>query len=450
MKKVIVFVLLLALTLSAVSALADGAAIETKMQYMPSISAVEGTDYLIVTEKFFKKKSVYNTEGQLLVEFPFTELEWDGFNYFTASNGDGVLNRRALVHISGSQITELAYDSFTVLNRHWVVGTVLAPATAEAHQLQRGEEYYNIDHHDFFYLENETAAATPVGSLTAEQYQSAGVHGDYIAIMDAANHITVYDKTMKAYDYEMADVNEPIYGIQDYAVFNLVTGKMLIDGFTDVREEDVAAGPWLSVTHYNFKGQQVTGLIDLDCKEILPVEYGVAAVTDDYVQIANENSLQGLYSLKEGKVIVPCEFGSVVPGEGSIDNYVHRGYVTIENGGMRGYYNVAEGKISCEAKYDAGTVQNVGCSMYWKVSDGVYKLVAADGVETEVQVDEMSPTRGDGYLLIAKRGDYYGVIDWHGNEILPFEHKNEIVITDDSKGVIRSSTGYQFDRLTAK
>ena len=56
-------------------------------------------------------------------------------------------------------------------------------------------------------------------------------------------------------------------------------------------------------------------------------------------------------------------------------------------------------------------------------------------------------TRGDGHLLVASKDGFYGVIDWHGNEILPFEHKNLITITDDAKALIRSSTGYELDAI---
>jgi hypothetical protein len=75
-------------------------------------------------------------------------------------------------------------------------------------------------------------------------------------------------------------------------------------------------------------------------------------------------------------------------------------------------------------------------------------LAAADGVETEVHVDEIyKKSRGNGYLLVAKKGKYYGLIDWHGNEILPFEHSKIITVTDDARAVIRTSTGMQMDRI---
>ena len=104
--------------------------------------------------------------------------------------------------------------------------------------------------------------------------------------------------------------------------------------------------------------------------------------------------------------------------------------------------------MSCEIKYNTKEVTTLGCVTYWKVEDGVYMLAAADGVETEVHVDSIySKNRGDGHVLVAQKDGWYGLIDWHGNEVLPFEHKWVISETDDSKAVIRTSTGLQIDLI---
>ena len=300
-------------------------------------------------------------------------------------------------------------------------------------------------------MEDEPAAAAPVATLTPDQYQSAGVHGDFIAIMAPDESINLYDKTFTACNFAMEKVSTPIYGIQEYAITNLITGDIVADGFTAVKEQNVSTGLWLIGTRYNFKGEKVSGIVDLKGQEIMPAEYTISKVSDGYVIITNEAKLKGLYSLKEQRVIVPCEFNNIMVGNVSTDNYVHNGYVAVENGALRGYYSVQESKLSCEIKYDRKAVTTVGCSTFWKVEDGLYMLVAADGVETEVRVDEISKkTRGDGYLLVARKDGMYGLIDWHGNEVLPFEHKKTIVITDDSQGLIRTSTGAQLDRMTRK
>ena len=106
--------------------------------------------------------------------------------------------------------------------------------------------------------------------------------------------------------------------------------------------------------------------------------------------------------------------------------------------------------------FTAFAVLIVGFIAYGKATEKIFApddrktpaVAAADGVETIVEVTSIyAKGRGDGHLLVAKKDGYYGVIDWHGNVILPFEHKNLITITDDGKALIRSSTGYELDAI---
>ncbi len=451
MKRIIACSLLLALLLSACGAVADGIELTARLEYMPAVTAVNGTNYVIVTEKFTRANSVYTTAGEKLASFPFANLSYSKFDCFTAYNEAGV-NNRALVHLNGAQITEPIYGAFTVYSDRWALAYMLTPATEEQYTYKRGKEFFDIERYELYYLGDEPASATPIASLLPDQFSAAAAHGDYIAIQDGQEQITLYDKEFKACDLSMEKLTTPVYGVQEYAIVNQVTGDMVKDGFTAVTEQAVNAGLWLIGTRYNFKGQKVSGIIDTAGNELMPVEYFISKASDGYVVVTDDTKkLKGLYSLKEQKQIVPCEYNNIMVGKVSTDNYVHNGYVGVENGDLRGYYDVAAGRLSCEIKYDRNAVTTIGCSTFWKVDEGVYMIAAADGVETEVHVDEISAkTRGDGYLLVAQRGGMYGVIDWHGNEVLPFEHNKNIIITDDSQALIRTSTGLSLEQIVRK
>ena len=418
------------------------------LSFMPKLTVVAGTNYIISTEKSTHYQSVLNTAGDKLATFPFTSLSYSNYNFFTAWSEDGI-NTRALVHLNGAQVTEPTYGAFTVYNKNWVLAYVLNPADEETSTYKRGKEFFTIDHYDLYYVEDDAASTTPIGTLQPDAFKSAAVHGDFIAIMNQADQVALYDKTFQLLDYPMEKTSTPVYGVSEYAIVNRVTGEMVADGYTAVSERPVNVGLWLITTRFDFRGKKLYSVIDLQGNELMsPTEYVIGTMTNHYAVVSGEDKLKGLYSIDEGRLIVPCEFFNIMIGKVSTDNYVHHGYVAVEDGDLRGYYDVAAGRLSCEIKYNRTEVTTVGCSTFWKVEDGLYMLAAADGVETEVHVDEiLANNRGDGYWLVAKRDGLFGVIDWHGNEVLPFEHNKAITITDDSQAIIRTSTGMQLDRI---
>ena len=75
-------------------------------------------------------------------------------------------------------------------------------------------------------------------------------------------------------------------------------------------------------------------------------------------------------------------------------------------------------------------------------------IVAGDGAVNTAAVDEILPTRGNGYLLEVKKGASFGLVDWHGSIIVPVNHYKDIIVTDDSQAIIRTSTGLQLDTVT--
>ena len=447
MKKFLLLLLSLSLLLGALCAGAEDNA-QILMQYMPQITALNGTDLVIVTEKFSHWKSLYTTEGEKQAEFPFTDLQYLNYGYFLAWNGEGV-NNRALVHVNGRQITEAAYGQISVYNNHWAVGFVLS--AAEEGSFKRGNATFNVDYYDIFYIPDESAETKPIGRLEAGGFKNADAHGEYLSVLDTSDAVTLFDSKFEICDYAPASVAAPVYVITDYVIMNAASGQQVKDGFTEVKEQKVQNGLYLIGTRFNYKGQKVAGVLTPEGEELMPVEYFVSSVTDKYALVTDGGTLRGLYSLEQQKQIVPSEFTAIVTMNTANDPYVFNGYAIVENGDLRGYYDTVRGELSTELKYDKTAVITVGCTTYWQKEEGVFMLAAADGVETEIHVDsiERNSSRGDGYYLVAKKDGLFGVIDWHGNEILPFIHNRGITITDDGQGAIRSSTGVELDKLFA-
>ena len=443
MKKMLCCALCL-LLVAALTAGAEGIRLRTVLQYMPGISAVKGTDYVIVTEKFDHTKTVYNTEGKKLASFPYTNLAYAGYGYFTAWNTeDG--KSLALVDISGNQVTEAKYGAFKVYNNHWAAGYYLTQAKKGSYS--HGKVRYNIDGYDFFYIGDDRTLTEPIGFISSADFKSIGVHGDYIAVLYKDKSIHVFDKTFTEHDYTLKKVTNSIYGVTDYTIFNRISGESVGEGFTSVREQYVNGEFCLLVSRYDFEGKEIFGIIDGSGREIMPSSYYVSSVNGDYAVVTNDEGLYGLYSISDGRQVVPCEFYGLPVNELSTDKYVQNGYVLVENGTLRGYYDTVSGAVSCEVKYEAEEYTAIGCTMIKNEDEGVFTLVAADGAENEVYVDAISTdySHGNGHYLVAMRNGMYGVIDWHGKEILPFVHAKPIVITDDSRAFIRTGTGMQLD-----
>ena len=449
LKRLIALGLLAALLSAPLAGLGEEAfSLETLLQYRAGIASVNGTGYVMVTDKHSSLKAYFTTDGVQASPYMYSNLSYLSYGFCVGFNEAGD-NTRGLATLNGVRLTEEKYGHFIAYSSRWAVGYVLSPATEEAYGFKRGNEFFDVEQVDVLYIPDPDAPAQVVASLSGDAFATAAAHGDYLAVQNGEGAVTLYDSAFQPLDYPMTDPKAAIYGVVDYEVINKATGQLLMDGFVEAKEVTMGGELCLICTRYNFKGEKVSGILDTEGNEILPVEYYNPTVAGNYLIMSdNTGKLKGLFSLAEKKFLVPCEYNNIMAGRVSTDNYVHNGYVAVENGDLRGYVDVRTGALSCEVKYDRKAVTTIGCSTFWKVEDGVYMLAAADGVETEVHVDSIEAnTRGDGHYLVAKKDGWFGLIDWHGNVLLPFEHKWQIVITDDSKAIIRTSTGQQIDLI---
>ena len=446
MKKLICALLALLVCLSLVTSLAEGVTFETKLQYMPALTAIKGTGYVVSTEKFDRTRSVYDTDGNLLAAFPYIGIAYLNYGFFTVWNEDDGKSL-ALANINGQLISEAAYGDFKMLSRHWALGYRLSPNEAGAYK--RGKVGYDIVAYDLFYLDSEPVQTAPLASLSGADLVATGVHGNYIALQDGDGTIKLYDRQFNAYDFPGSKVTTTIFKVQDYTVFNYITNEVVAEGYTSVKEMNIDGETCLLVGQTDFEGKTVYSILDANGDVLVPAGYYITAAVGDYATVTDDEGLMGLFSFSKNELLVPCAFYNLPASSVSSDKYVHNGYVLVEDGGLRGYYDVVNQTVSVEPKLDAEKVTTIGCVSFVSTEEGVYTLYAADGTETEIYVDSINTTysRGDGYLLVAVRNNMYGLIDWHGNEVLPFVHAKPIVITDDSRAIIRTSTGSQMDRI---
>ncbi len=448
-KNWLAILLVCVLTVIPAAVSAEELQLDIKCQYMPSIRPIAGTNLILMESKVDNSLGVFDSEGNELIPYGLEEVNKLDDGYLSVSKNKSELNRLAIFKQNGAQISDYLYGSISVYGANWVAGDVLAEPTDGEKDVKIGKTYYKLVRKDFYYVTDEGAAL--IGSLDRMQFKASKLHGDYFSIQNQEDAVIVYDQNLQPIDtFTPKNVNAAYFQVTNYQIINNITNETIADGYTAVEEAYLPSRMLLLATVANEDGSASQGILDTDGNVLMPAEYKVVAMDDPYVLVANQEGLQGLYSLDEQRLVVPCEFSGIIACETSVDSYVNNGYICVELNGKLGFVDARTGEISCPPAYNSRIAKAYGASIVFDGENG-YVVIAGDGTRSELfDLEEIAATNGDGYLLVAKKDGFYGVIDWHGNEMLPFIHKNIITLTSDSKAMIRTSTGMEFDVITVR
>ena len=163
--------------------------------------------------------------------------------------------------------------------------------------------------------------------------------------------------------------------------------------------------------------------------------------------VLEEDGKFGLYSFAERRQILPCRYDQLITNPNGVDDYVMNGYVAVEVDGKRYYADIYNDGALSEPIDDTGRgFAQYGCVYAWR-QEARSVLMAADGF-TQTTRHAYLDSRGDGYLLVYQMDSYYGVMTWHGRDVLNTYTKC-IVLTDDGKMICDTTRhGYQLLELT--
>ncbi|MBR4538607.1 MAG: hypothetical protein IKO52_07155 [Clostridia bacterium] len=430
------------------SVTAEGLQFDIRFEYMPSIKPLQGTNLIILESKTDNTLAVFTTEGEEVIPYGLAAVNALTNGFLTVSKDKENVNGLAIYKTDGTKISDFVYGSVTVYDARWVAGIVLAEASGGEKDLTVNKVNYLIGRCDLYFVSDEGVSL--VASLDRTQFKDAKQHGDYIYIQDRNDVVTAYDREFQPIDLELKDLKTIFYDVINYEIVSKLTNEVIATGYTGVAEADLPNRLLLLASTTAADGSKRQAILDTDGKALMPAEYTVVTMGDPYVVVANGDGLRGLYSLAEKRLVVPCEFTNIIASKTSIDQYVNMGYVAVEKDGMSGFVDVRTGSITCPPAYNSRIAKVYGCSLAFDGEKG-FVLIAADGTRTELyEYQEIAASRGDGYLIVAKKNGFYGVIDWHGNELLPFTHKTAITLTDDSKAMIRTIMGMELDVITAR
>lgn len=353
-------------------------------------------------------------DGTALTEQIYGRSMYCEKGYITVYTAEGGLNCEGLLSQEGKELMPLQYGDVDVLSSSWALGIVLEEATSDQYDytnLWGDEAYYLIKTVDVYYIEDGASAC--VASLSRENYMDANAAGKYINIEDRSTG------TVSTYDAEFNQI---------------ATDVSLYDVPDDAKE----------LTTFRDNGQY--GLMDAEGNVVMEASfYTIYDFRGDYAQVS-DGEKAGLID-KQGNLVVPVEYDGLdssyyapMNEEGDTVGFNCYGYFAVEKDGKLGYVD-ASGTITCEPKYSADVADNYGASATIKDLEGNTILQAADGSEVVLEYDSIYALNyGSGMFYEVRDADYKcGMIDWHGNVVLPCEY-SDIELSGDGNYVLAESS----------
>lgn len=356
-------------------------------------------------------------EGNVLTDDIYSNSFWMESGYITAyqyDTGDDT-NCEGLLDQSGNVILPMEYGDIDVLSSKWTIGFKLEETDLDNYDYQGmfTDKNYLISQADIYYIDEDGAVL--LASLPRDQYSGADAHGDYISVENRnAKQVDTYDSSWNVvaedvgYTWQTGDINTNWYTI-----------------FSD-------------------NGQQ--GLQDADGNVIMEPSFRyINDFVGDYATVSTGDK-EGVID-KEGNVAVPAEYDNIkynykAPvqdrAEGGTSVFNAAGYFGVELDGKGGF--VAEGgEVTCEPKLAVDLLDFNGASATYTDLEGNLHILSADGVDSvmpENVSDLRCPDYSNGFLYIIEDDDYnYGLVDWHGNELIPME-QSRISLTGDGKTLV--------------
>ena len=444
----IAFLVLTALLLSVVllSAASASDAVDAYylLQGMENIVPVEHTRYLLVQAPYTHLWGVYDTDGDLLIEEQFDSLAYLGYDCFeTGPYLDPLWNWKGLVGPDGSLLSECVYGVIQVYNEYWAAGLQVDAGTAEAYDISLDGQYYLLDRCDIFWLGDDPGM---VAQLHQEAFRQAAAHGKYLSVEAPSGSVTVYDSNFEPVKgFKAKSLKDSVYGVVNYTLADRITGEIIMDGVTASTEIQTASGLLFQVTRVHYSGEKLIGICNLNGEWLMqPGSYAVDSVDADYA-VVSRDGLQGLYSFDEERLLLPCEYDSILSSDLTVDPYVFYGYVCGVKDGVRNYIDVNTGETVSTLEYDSDTMKSLGGTVYREVITDLFKITSADGTVWYMQNSQMPSVRGDGRLITFYSMDNwgYGVMTMDGSVALRFWYSTMPLITDDGKVVMKNgNNGY--------
>ena len=429
---------------------------------------VNGTNLLITQVEEKSKWGLHDTDGNVLIPAEYESLSYLAYNYLNADAYPNTtynkhmpipqeqLNSHALVSIDGKVLTKYAYGNLVAFSSLWCAGWVLEQSTEEDYDYTPDKEHFlKIERCDIFYRVDTQSGKSGepylrlIASLSRDEYQGALAHGDYLSVQDRKNAITVYDQFGKQADIGATTLQSSPYGIKNWALLNLATGEMLMDGCSSVKEVQLTDETVLIAARTDFQGLKWNALLSTKGEVIIPMwNVTISNVYKDYaIMTSNVNGKKGLYSRVEKQLILPCVYDKIYDNSTALDPFDCNGYICVVKDEENYLYETASKKLLPAAKLaedDEAVLSRYGATFYSTVTKGkvtTTRFFSPDGVET-LKYCSIKKSRGSGYLLVANFSGSYNAVNWYGKSMIPYDY-SDVSLTDDDRIIVKKKvSGY--------
>lgn len=352
-------------------------------------------------------------DGQIKSEEIYGRTTENEYGMIIVNQNNGDFNNTGALNQNGQEMIPTKYGDIDVLNDEWALGITLKEATADQYEYKNlwgDEAYYLIDTVDVYHVTDGTATCHT--TFPRENIIDAQAYGSYINIQDRAT------STVDTYDASFQKVASDVGDIYAEPEANV---KLI------VYREDGRCG---------VKDAQGNIVIEPSFSMIGDFRYGYAeGYSDDKRGLIDEQgnvAVKPVYDDVERLFYLPYvnEYGA---GYG----YNVNGYFAVVQDGKFGYID-SQGNTTMEPKYSESAIEVNGASAILTDLEGNRRLLAADGTETVLEgYERIVPLlNGSGIYYRTEDAEYNeGMIDWHGNEIIPCEN-DDIMISGDGKYVL--------------
>ena len=436
---------------------------ERLLKRMENLTQVPNTHLLLAQDPKTFQWGVYDTDANVVVPLEYKTISYLDYAYLSVSGGPRPeapseeaavddLNCNALMTLDGTLLTAYAYGTFKAYSPLWIAGWVLEKGNAADNDYTPDKtNYYRIVHCDLFFRDAD-GSLRQVASLSQDEFKDAKAHGEYLSVQNRENGITMYDQDAQIVNIGAKNLTASVYAIKNWAVFNLATGEIILDGCSKVTEVQTEDELLLIATRIDLQGREMNSLITTKGEVIFPMWYAsVSSVSMDYAIITSaSNGKKGLYSCREKRMILPCMFDDILENKNAMDRFIGHGYIPVMKDGAYYCYEVATRKLISVPDFGTeGKIDHYGPTFFTsnKVEKTTTTKYAAPDGTLKSLYGTISKSRGSGYLLVAQFSYGTSVINWYGNNFLPQYYSN-ISITDDDRIIVKTkNSGYDLYKI---
>ena len=327
------------------------------------------------------------------------------FGHVIAAHVNAGLNAVGAFDELGNNVIPYAYGVVDILSTDWAVAIKLQETTGDVYDYTSSSDstkHYIIEAVDIYNLKKRACVAT----LARTAFKDADVVGNIINIEDRTTGV------ITSYDADFNALGTVKYSFDDdYATPELVT----------YRENG----------RYGLKDAQGNVVME-------PSYFSINEFYGDYAMVY-DGSKYGLID-RTGKLVVPMQYDSIRrnyygpydPKTGE-QSYPAAGYFCVVSDKKVGFVN-SNGEVTCEPKYSEKILDIYGAAALYTDMENQMHLLSADNVDTIVDYKYFHCMDGSSGLLFkaTSEDNKYGVVDWHGNVVLPCEYTS-IYLSGDGR-----------------